>query len=271
MKRPSSSSFELWEQLEDMSDAMEEISLSEAATEPRPSCIPRLFDSQSSETRKHFKVKKWYNVYTGNTPGCYTTWADASARTQEIPGARHEAFKKYEDALHAWRQNCLAVHVHDQGFVDGTVLKGLAPVLEGTSPTSPEPPRACTPPPYQSTFRYASDGKYFTPPSSPATGPSQASSTQSLSKRRVGQAMFGPGSPARLPERHSQVNPVRYWAISVNGQKTIATTVDHADGIVEEAQLRGVDAVIKQVASVREAEEWFALLETATDESQHGD
>ncbi|KAF5344692.1 hypothetical protein D9758_015533 [Tetrapyrgos nigripes] len=223
MKRPSSSSFELWEQLEDMSDAMEEISLSEAATEPRPSCIPRLFDSQSSETRKHFKVKKWYNVYTGNTPGCYTTWADASARTQEIPGARHE------------------------GFVEGTVLKGLAPVLEGTSPTSPEPPRACTPPRISLPFVMLQMASISLLQVHLLPGRRKH---RLRNLRLVGQAMFGPGSPARLPERHSQVNPVCYWAISVNGQKTIATTVDHADGIVEEAQLRGVDAVIKQVASV---------------------
>ncbi|KAF5366615.1 hypothetical protein D9758_009002 [Tetrapyrgos nigripes] len=256
MKRPSTNSLKMWQDLEDLTDVISSMSLPDDQPTPkRATCVPRLYDSRSqAASQKVFKQKKWYNVYTGQTPGCYTTWADTSACTQGVSLARHESFLTYEDALHGWRQNCLAVHAHGQEFVDGSYYENAQEVL----------PRAFTPPPHAASFKHV-PGKKVTSAPSPPPSPSQP---RTPSRRRVAHALFGAASPACGTDN---ILPPVYWAISVNGENTVVTSVDAADAILDEARLRALVPFVKRVNSVTEAEEWFSRLETPTDESLQGE
>ncbi|KAH7923745.1 hypothetical protein BV22DRAFT_565971 [Leucogyrophana mollusca] len=42
--------------------------------------------------------KKWYVVRIGTIPGVYTTWIEASAKIENVPGAVHQAFDTLEEA-----------------------------------------------------------------------------------------------------------------------------------------------------------------------------
>ncbi|THU80043.1 hypothetical protein K435DRAFT_874799 [Dendrothele bispora CBS 962.96] len=232
------SSDDLWSELEDLEPYMAEVSL-------RPTCTPRLYDSQSQG--KDFKPKKWYLVFTGAGAGCYTTWADVSGRVIGVKGMRHESYSSYGAAEHAWRQNCLNKHNHPTEFVDGTVF---------VPPTALPPPRATTPPPDEPELTYL--------PASPPRTPTSTSAPRTPatpSGRRIARAFFDGSSPAcqaLAPESR------RRWAIVANGI-TGVFDADTGDAVLEEARLRAIPVQAREVQSLVEATEWLERLDLSTD------
>ncbi|THU89891.1 hypothetical protein K435DRAFT_802410 [Dendrothele bispora CBS 962.96] len=246
------SSDDLWSELEDLEPYMAEVSL-------RPTCTPRLYDSQSQG--KDFKPKKWYLVFTGAGAGCYTTWADVSGRVIGVKGMRHESYSSYGAAEHAWRQNCLNKHNHPTDFVDGSVF---------VPSTALPPPHATTPPPEEPEFTYA--GTNTSLPASPPRTPTSTSAPRTPatpSGRRIARAFFDGSSPARqaiTPESR------RCWAIVANGitgvfdaKFNIMVSSDTGDAVLEEARLRAIPVQAREVQSLVEATEWLERLDLSTD------
>ncbi|THV01621.1 hypothetical protein K435DRAFT_793230 [Dendrothele bispora CBS 962.96] len=241
---PGSPSDILWSELENLEAYMAEVPL-------RPTCTPRLYDSQSQG--KDFKPKKWYLVFTGAGAGCYTTWADVSGRVIGVKGMRHESYSSYGAAEHAWRQNCLSKHNHPTDFVDGSVF---------VPPTALPPPRAMTPPPDEPEFTYASANTRL--PASPPRTPTSTSTPRTPatpSGQRIARAFFDGSSPTRqtiTPESR------RRWAIVANGI-TGVFDVDTGDAVLEEARLRAIPVQAREVQSLVEATEWLERLDLSTD------
>ncbi|KAK7461256.1 hypothetical protein VKT23_008431 [Stygiomarasmius scandens] len=268
----SSSCDSLWDQLEDLGPYMAAMSLSEDPN--RATCRPQLFDSRTKSGNGQPKPKAWYLVYNGTNPGCYTTWADTSARVMGVKGARHESFSSYDKAVHAWRQNCLAKHSHSPGFVDGTVWPAPVPERDETA-TNPLP-RACTPPPHNVPFTYESTSAPQTPQTrrtvsrTPAASPSSSSATHpsprsSPMKKQAAKAYFGSDSP---PVAANAI-PQRRWAVSAGGYNGVFDAPS-ADAIRTEADRRGLPVFMRQVETVVEADDWFERMENASEmESQY--
>ncbi|KAF5347680.1 hypothetical protein D9758_014849 [Tetrapyrgos nigripes] len=282
----------LWDQLENLSPAM-----SIMALPPRPTCQPRVYDSQSSS--KNFKPKLIYNVYTGDAPGIYTTWDDVSGWVIGVSKARYKSYNSYRDVLHGWRQNCVSTHHHPDDFIDGSIyVPDAEPIM-----------RATTPPPHTEPLTHSSQSQYSpslcahsSQPRSPPTTPSKRRSTQAFfpppplaetlshpsqshhstslsahsaqpqstpttpSKRRTAQAFFGPESPAwhrfsNFPQRGKS------WAVTT-GSRTAIVNAEMADEILREAHLRGMEAQAVQVNSVQEAEELLAHLDLDTEKTE---
>ena len=47
--------------------------------------------------------QKWYVVWSGQTPGIYTTWDDAKAQVNGVKGAKYQSFKTQWAAEEAFR------------------------------------------------------------------------------------------------------------------------------------------------------------------------
>ncbi|KAF5329222.1 hypothetical protein D9758_018191 [Tetrapyrgos nigripes] len=180
------------------------------------------------------------------------TWDDASARVIGVKNSLYKGYNSYEDALHAWRQHCLGHHRHAPDFVDGTIL-----VLSSSTPVMQ--PVAPTPHAHPTNIKYQSQ-----PPENPGMEtPSEA--PRSPSKRRSAQAFFSPDSPSR--RRRSQVPARRLsWAVTTGGQTAVVDS-ETADEIIREAHLRGMEAQVMQVESVKEAEELMNCLDLDTEKS----
>ncbi|THU79001.1 hypothetical protein K435DRAFT_875999 [Dendrothele bispora CBS 962.96] len=255
-----SSDEELWTQLENLESEMASVHLHVPPSSIRPTCRPQLFDGQVSGVA--FKPKRWYNVYTGPTPGIYTTWGDVSGRVLGVSNARHESFKTYDEALHAWKQNCLGHHNHPNDFIVDTIYTPPSPVMI---------PQASPPPAHPLTHLPASSGTQ--PPQ--VTTHSSHSATSSLSsphtpppspsKRKTARAFFGVDSPPPVRER-LLVPRSRSWAVSAGGNTTVVDS-ETADLIRREAHMRDMPALIREVDSVKEAEEWLSRLDLQSEAS----
>ncbi|KAK7435007.1 hypothetical protein VKT23_019913 [Stygiomarasmius scandens] len=225
-----SSSDDLWQDLEDLGPYMAQVSLCAC-------CRPQLFDSKTPGV--NFQPKKWYVVFTGPVPGCYTTWADASSRVIGVKGAHYEAYDTYEQSLHGWRQNCLSHHRHPADFVDGTTYV----------PSSPPHPIAIMPPPDNNPTPVYT----CTPPPTPMHAPQTSSSR--------------PTSAPASPSKHRPVaapQPQRRWAILADGISGVFD-VEAGDAVLEEARLRAIPVQAREVTSLVEATEWLECLELATE------
>ncbi|THU78657.1 hypothetical protein K435DRAFT_876400 [Dendrothele bispora CBS 962.96] len=244
----TTSSDELWSELEDLELIMTTIS------EARATCTPQLFESNSgvaSSNRK--KPKAWYVVLEGHNPGIYTTWSDASARVTFVRGARHESFPSYEQALHAWRQNCLAVHAHGPNFIDGSTFEAPLGIV----------PQTITPPPVDDPHVH----RVVTPPVGPsvfsgrAVVVSPSSLPASPSKKRVARAFFGPDSPVR---QRTDTPKEKRWGVVADGVSGWFTA-EEADAVVTEAERRGVPVQVRQVDSVVDMAAWLERLDLETE------
>ncbi|THU87796.1 hypothetical protein K435DRAFT_866936 [Dendrothele bispora CBS 962.96] len=249
-----SSDEELWNQLEDLESEMSSIHPHTPASSIRSTCRPRLFDSQVSGVA--FKPKKWYNVYTGATPGIYTTWGDASGRVLGVSNARHESFKTYDEALHAWKQNCLGHHDHPNDFIDDSIYRPPSPlVIPQASPTPAHPithlPASSTPSSHHHSATSSLSSPH-TPPNSP-------------SRKKAARAFFGADSPPPVRER-LLVPRSRSWAVSAGGTTTVVDS-ETADLIRREALMRDMPALVREVDSVKEAEEWLSRLDLQSEAS----
>ncbi|KAF5311254.1 hypothetical protein D9758_019118 [Tetrapyrgos nigripes] len=282
----------LWDQLENLSPAM-----SIMALPPRPTCQPRVYDSQSSS--KNFKPKLIYNVYTGDAPGIYTTWDDVSGRVIGVSKARYKSYNSYRDALHGWRQNCVSTHHHPDDFIDGSIyVPDAEPIMRATTPpphTEPlthssqsqysplcapillsHDPRLLLPlsedPPklfshhHHSLKRCPTHLNHTIPPLCQPIPLSHNPHLLLLLSERTAQAFFGPESPAwrrfsNFPQRGKS------WAVTT-GSRTAIVNAEMADEILREAHLRGMEAQAVQVNSVQEAEELLARLDLDTEKTE---
>ncbi|THU98426.1 hypothetical protein K435DRAFT_856665 [Dendrothele bispora CBS 962.96] len=235
------SSDELWSELEDLQPYMSQVP-------SRPCCRPQLYDRKSLNTQ--FKPKKFYLIFTGSAAGCYTTWADTSGRVVGVKGARHESYDTYDQAEHAWRQNCVSHHIHPVGFVDGTIY---------VHPPSSTQPRAITPPPAESQFTHSRSP--LPNQSEQGTTVPRSSTPTSPSRSRVARAFFGEDSPRREVVPPSSR---RRWAIMANGITGVFDAED-GDAVLEEARLRAIPVQAREVESLVEATEWLERLDLSTE------
>ncbi|KAK7434977.1 hypothetical protein VKT23_019896 [Stygiomarasmius scandens] len=217
----------------------------------RACCRPQLFDSKTPGV--NFQPKKWYIVFTGPVPGCYTTWADASSRVIGVKGARYEAYDTYEQSLHGWRQNCLSHHCHPADFVDGTTYV----------PSSPPRPIAITPPPDNNPTPVYTCTPPLTPMHAPQTSSSRPTSAPaSPSKHRVARAFFAANSPRHQPVAAPQLQ--RRWAILADGISGVFDA-EAGNAVLEEACLQAIPVQAREVTLLVEATEWLECLELATE------
>ncbi|THU85770.1 hypothetical protein K435DRAFT_805644 [Dendrothele bispora CBS 962.96] len=269
-----SSDEELWNQLEDLESQMASVHRTPASS-ICSTCRPQVFDGQVSGVA--FKPKRWYNVYTGASPGIYTTWADASGRVLGVSNARHESFKTYDEALHAWKQNCLGHHDHPNDFIDNTIYRPLSPLV--IPQASPPPAHPMTPLPASSRAQLPQAG----PPLS-----HHQIATSSLSS-----PLIPPISPSRKKAAHAfsvqthlrlfvnvfwfqEVSRGRWYYnrggfVSIYYEKKIEMVADisreTADLIRREAHMRAMPALVREVDSIQEAEEWLSRLDLQSEAS----
>ncbi|KAF5341284.1 hypothetical protein D9758_017637 [Tetrapyrgos nigripes] len=233
-----------FDQVEDLSDLMAELQLPPPAKPSRPTCTAPVYDSEMAGNG--LSPKRWYVVYTGRTPGIFSTWDDVSGRVVGVSGARHKSYKKLEDARHGWRQNCLAHHAHGDDFIDGSLYH---------APVGQVPPRPSTPPPHVT----PSSSQPVTP-SRVCHPPTTLTSPGTPAADRFADLFFGastpppPRSPAR-PRRHN-------WAVSTRDRLVIVDSAT-ADVLLDHAERREVPLTIQHVGSVTEAAEAWSRLQGA--------
>ncbi|THU93126.1 hypothetical protein K435DRAFT_861823 [Dendrothele bispora CBS 962.96] len=238
----SSSSDDYWEQVEDLTSVMASILLPEP-----PTCTPQLYDSQSSS--QPFTTKKFYLVYDGDTPGCYTTWLVFLSLRSEYQmtiifllglmlllvssnvvvldtRALARIWMRYMlGDRTAWRQNCLATHDHPSDFISNTAY--VVPLTAI--------PRAITPPPHRPAFLNTAGSPSSVNCTSPGAPRNRAptSPPSTPSKHRVGRAFFGPESPA--PTQDYQ-EPTDLWVVFIPGNKGVFFSLEEADEVVRQAR-----------------------------------
>ncbi|THU77342.1 hypothetical protein K435DRAFT_812544 [Dendrothele bispora CBS 962.96] len=220
-----SSDEELWNQLEDLESQMASVHRTPASS-ICSTCRPQVFDGQVSGVA--FKPKRWYNVYTGASPGIYTTWP-------------------------------------------------LSPLV--IPQASPPPAHPMTPLPASSRAQLPQAG----PPLS-----HHQIATSSLSS-----PLIPPISPSRKKAAHAfsvqthlrlfvnvfwfqEVSRGRWYYnrggfVSIYYEKKIEMVADisreTADLIRREAHMRAMLALVREVDSIQEAEEWLSRLDLQSEAS----
>ncbi|KAJ3830855.1 hypothetical protein F5878DRAFT_668251 [Lentinula raphanica] len=191
-----------------------------------PTCRPALYESSnplfdSSQSGQYL----FYNVYSGDQPGCYKDWADASGRVTNVKGSRHKGYKSWAKALSGWRQNCRAYHHHPPGFLDGT--------LYSPSPR-PETPPPMTPPPSRHNIEHF-----------------QAQPSTQTPMNHTSDELHPPMS--RTPNKSRP----QYWAIHSSDFVGVVSSTTQAQMILDNAAACDDPAILRPVNNLSEAEEWL--------------
>ncbi|KAJ3991307.1 hypothetical protein F5050DRAFT_1812698 [Lentinula boryana] len=204
-------------------------------------CRPSLYES-SDPLFDHGQCGKYpfYNVYVGDSPGCYKDWADASGRVTNMKGSRHKGYKSWAKALQGWQQNCRAYHHHPPGFVDGTLY----------SPSRrPEGPPQITPPPSHHNVQHF-EVRASTPPT-PQTPMNRTTTESEPSINRT---------PAELRPPMGRTVNHRCWAIHSPDFIGVVSSTEQAQNILDEAGAQAKHVTLRLVNDLSEAEEWLRLI-----------